>query len=73
MRAAGEWPPDEFLIAGSGLTVTFAPSTLGPPIAGILRTHEGRYENGRWIGGRWLNGDQTNQGREVFLASSTAA
>jgi beta-galactosidase GanA len=59
--------PDEFLIAGSGLTVTFAPSTPGPPIAGILRTQEGHYENGRWIGGRWLNGDQTHQGRHIRL------
>jgi beta-galactosidase GanA len=60
---------DEFLIAGSGLTVTFAPATPGPPTAGILRTQEGRYENGHWVGGRWLNGDQTHQGRHVQLGS----
>ena len=60
---------DEFLIAGSGLTVTFKPATSGPPIAGILRTQEGRYENGRWIGDRWLNGDQTHQGRHVQLGA----
>ena len=59
--------PDEFLIAGSGITVTFAPGTPGPPIAGILSAQEGRYENGRWVGGRWMNGDQTNQGRHVRL------
>jgi beta-galactosidase GanA len=62
--------PDEFLIAGSGLTVTFAPAAPGAqPIAGILRTQEGHYENGRWMGGRWLNGDQTNQGRHVQLGA----
>jgi beta-galactosidase GanA len=58
---------DEFLVAGSGLTVTFSPATAGPPIAGILRAQEGRYENGRWIGGRRLNGDQTHQGRHIRL------
>src|SRR5262249_40070660 len=56
---------DEFIIAGSGLTVTFAPVGPGAPTAGILRAQEGRYQNGRWIGGRWLNGDQTHQGRHI--------
>jgi beta-galactosidase GanA len=59
--------PDEFLIAGSGMTVTFAPATAGDPIAGILRAQQGHYENGHWVGGRWLNGDQTHQGRHVRL------
>jgi beta-galactosidase GanA len=59
--------PDEFLVAGSGLTVTFAPVGPGAPIAGILRAQEGRYENGQWVGGRWLNGDQTHQGRHIRL------
>jgi beta-galactosidase GanA len=58
---------DEFVIAGSGLTVTFAPLGPGAPTAGILRAQEGRYENGRWVGGRWLNGDQTHQGRHIRL------
>ena len=60
---------DEFLIAGSGLTVTFAPRAAGPPIAGILRAQEGQYDNGRWVGGRWLNGDQTHQGRHIQLGA----
>ena len=59
--------PDEFLVAGSGLTVTFAPATAGPPIAGILRTQEGRYDRGKWSTTRWLNGDQTHQGRHIRL------
>jgi beta-galactosidase GanA len=62
--------PDEFLIAGSGLTVTFAPEGLGAPIAGILHAQQGRYEDGHWVGGRWLNGDQTHQGRHVRLEAN---
>jgi beta-galactosidase GanA len=56
--------PDEFLIAGSGLIVTF--ETPGA-IAGIESVWEGRYENGEWKPGRLLNGDQTHQGRHVRL------
>ena len=65
-----ELAADEFIIAGSGLTVTFAPIGPGAPTAGILRAQEGRYENGRWVGGRWLNGDQTHQGRHIRLEAS---
>lgn len=61
--------PDEFLIAGSGLTVTFAPNAQGAPIAGILRAQEGHYEKGQWVAGRWMNGDQTNQGRHIQLGA----
>ena len=61
--------PDEFLIAGSGVAVTFKPNDAGAEIVGILRAQEGHYDNGRWVAGRWLNGDQTNQGRQIRLAS----
>lgn len=59
--------PDEFLVAGSGITVTFAPSTPAPPLAGILSAQEGHYEHDRWVASRSLNGDQTNQGRHIRL------
>ena len=59
--------PDEFLVAGTGLILTFAPRGPGDPIAGILSAQEGRFVNGRWEGGRWLNGDQTHQGRHISL------
>jgi uncharacterized protein DUF5597 len=60
--------PNDFLIAGIGIVVTFAPVTAGDPIAGILSAQEGRYVNGRWVPGRWLNGDQTH--RDVTSGSS---
>ncbi len=59
--------PDEFLIAGTGLTVTFESETPGDTIMGILSAQEGTFENGVWIAGRWLNGDQTHQGRHIRL------
>jgi beta-galactosidase GanA len=59
--------PDEFIIAGSGIVVTFAPVGAGDPIAGILSADEGRYVRGRWTSSRRLNGDQTHQGRHIRL------
>jgi beta-galactosidase GanA len=61
--------PDEFVFAGTGLTVTFEANTGGAPIAGILSAQEGKYVNGQWVSGRWLNGDQTHQGRHLRLGS----
>ena len=49
--------PDEFLIYGCGIQISFSPAADGPAIAGIARVDEGRFEKGRWIQGRRLNGD----------------
>lgn len=61
--------PDEYLIAGSGVTFTFAPATPGDPIAGFENIREGRYQAGEWVPGRLLNGDQSHQGRFARLPS----
>lgn len=58
--------PDEFIVAGTGLTVTFESPVAGETL-GLLNVQEGRFVDGVWQGGRWLNGDQTNQGRFVRL------
>lgn len=60
--------PDEFLIAGMGLVVTFAPREPGS-IAGIVSAEEGRFVDGEWRNTLWLGGDQTHQGRHVRLES----
>jgi len=57
---------DEFLFAGIGLTITFAPA-VGGETAGLLTVEEGRFTDGQWQHLRWLNGDQTHQGRHVRL------
>lgn len=62
--------PDEFLIVGMGVTVTFS-SSDGRDNVGIDRVREGHFtSDGAWVGGRWLNGDQTHQGRHVQLYDS---
>lgn len=59
--------PDEYLFAGSGLTVTASPAGSGAGHAGIERAREGRFDGGEWRPGRLLNGDQTHQGRHIRL------
>jgi beta-galactosidase GanA len=58
--------PDEFIVAGTAVTLTFAASVPGKQ-AGILSAEEGRFVGGRWENIRWLGGDQTHQGRHVRL------
>jgi beta-galactosidase GanA len=59
--------PDEFVFAGTGMTITFEAATPGEPIVGLLSVQEGKYVNGQWLPGRRLNGDQTHQGRHLRL------
>jgi beta-galactosidase GanA len=60
---------EDYLVAGQGMTVTFAPVGDGPPLAGIDNVWEGTFDaRGAWIPGRLLNGDQTHQGRHLRLA-----
>ncbi|MFA5293598.1 MAG: DUF5597 domain-containing protein [Phycisphaerae bacterium] len=61
---------DEYIIAGSGLIVTFSPNQASGEIAGIESIQEGKFVNGRWVGGRWMNGDQSHQGRHLNLPGS---
>ncbi len=60
--------PAEFIVAGSGLIVTFKSRDNELPLAGILNIDEGKYINGKWIPGRRLNGDQSHQGRHMRLS-----
>lgn len=61
--------PDEYIIAGSGIIVTFAPDQPQKR-AGIVWIQEGTYnKEGQWTPGRWLNGDQSHQGRHLRIPS----
>jgi hypothetical protein len=58
---------DEFYMAGANLTITFAPHTPGPPVAGLATVEEGKFVDGHWVRGRVLAGDDTGQGNSVSL------
>ena len=49
--------PDEYLVAGNDIQVTFTPTTPGPPIAGLADVWAGKYVDGKWVPGRKLSGD----------------
>jgi hypothetical protein len=49
--------PDEYVISGYDIRVTFTPATSGPQIAGLASVETGKFENGIWIPGRKLSGD----------------
>ncbi|MEO7599290.1 MAG: DUF5597 domain-containing protein [Opitutus sp.] len=49
--------PDEFLVAGSDLQVSFATETTDETVA-LATVEEGVFSNGQWVPGRRLNGDE---------------
>jgi len=59
----------EYLVAGSGVTITFAPAD-GQGRAGIESIWEGRFVDGAWHPVRLLNGDESHQGRHLRLPPS---
>jgi beta-galactosidase GanA len=76
-KAEGETPrnggliimlgPDEFVIAGTGIIITFESALNDKSVAGIGSLDEVHYKDGRWIAGRRMNGDQSHQGRHMHL------
>ena len=62
---------DDFLVAGTGMTMTFGVRDSGraggESLAGIDSIWEGSFVNGTWTPRRNLNGDDDNQGRELRL------
>jgi hypothetical protein len=57
----------KYIVAGSGIVVTFETLQKDGSIAGILSDEQGTYENGVWKKGRRLNGDEDHQGRHVRI------
>jgi hypothetical protein len=49
--------PDEYIVAGNDIQITFFPNTPGPQMAGLASVYEGEYIKGKWVTGRKLNGD----------------
>lgn len=59
--------PDDFLVARTGMVITFA--THGGPgtLAGIDSIWEGNFVNGAWTPSQELNDDDDNQGRYLRM------
>lgn len=58
---------NDFIIAGTGVVITFAVNNSDNKSAGILQADEGIYKDGNWIPGRRMNGDQDHQGRHIRI------
>jgi beta-galactosidase GanA len=61
--------PDEFLVAGSGIVVTFE-NTDKNIVSNIAAADEISYINGVEVKGRRMNGDQDHQGRHIRFSVS---
>lgn len=59
--------PEEFLVVGKGVVLTFEDNIMKTMKVGILSVEEGKYESGKWVPGRKLNGDDTHQGRHIHI------
>jgi hypothetical protein len=59
---------DDFIIAGTGIVVSFLPASETNTSVGILQADEGKYVNDVWQPGRRMNGDQDHQGRHISIA-----
>jgi hypothetical protein len=63
-----ETAANEFVIAGSGLTVSFARDPdVDHKIGGIASIEEVARQDGQWFVKRRLNGDESNQGRQLMM------
>ncbi len=49
--------PDDFLVGGTDVQLTFTPHTPGDPIAGIADAETGSVKEGQWGPGRKMSGD----------------
>ena len=52
--------PDEYIIAGAGLGVSFSSAIPDAKIIRMLQIDEGQLVEGKWIPGRRINGDESN-------------
>jgi hypothetical protein len=58
---------NDFIIAGTGIVISFSINGTETERAGILQAEEGKYINGIWKPGRRMNGDQDHQGRHIRI------
>ncbi len=49
--------PDEYVVAGNDIQITFFSDAAGAQTVGLASVYEGKYVDNHWIPGRKLNGD----------------
>ncbi len=62
---------DSFIVAGTGIVVTFDDATPDHMAVGIEQIVEGKYVGDAWKPGRWLNGDESHQGRHLRISADS--
>jgi len=60
--------PDEFLMAGDNVQVTFSTDPAGNEIVGLVEQAAGRFEKGKWIVTRLLGGDDSTLRKDLANA-----
>ncbi|MCM3873971.1 MAG: DUF5597 domain-containing protein [Pyrinomonadaceae bacterium] len=63
--------PDEYVVSGMDVQVTFALNPAAHQIVGLLSVEEGAYVSGRWIAGRRLNGDEVQLRYDLSVAAQS--
>jgi hypothetical protein len=57
--------PDEFIMAGDNVLVTFTPDPPGPEFVALAEQSGGHFENGKWVVTRYLAGDDSTLRRDL--------
>jgi hypothetical protein len=60
--------PDEFLMAGDNVLITFSPDPPGAEFVALAEPAAGRFENGKWVVTRFLGGDDSTLRRDLANA-----
>ncbi|HVT91123.1 MAG TPA: DUF5597 domain-containing protein [Tepidisphaeraceae bacterium] len=62
--------PDEYVVAGSGVQITFYVKPPATGIVGLTKVEEGTFKNGQWLPGRRLNGDEVQLRYDLSAAAA---
>ena len=62
--------PDEFVMAGDNVQVTFSLETPGAGFVGLAEQSAGNFVNGKWVVTRYLAGDDSTLRRDVANAAA---
>ncbi len=63
--------PDDYLLVGNNLQITFSPNTPGPPIAGLAEQEAGRFDkDGKWVVTHLLGGDDSVAADDMAAAAA---